>query len=231
MSKHQKRMSAPRNYPVERKDGAYVVKAQGPHAQEEGVPLVVVLRDAMEYADSMEEAEDVLNARKVRVNGRVRTNPRSTVGFMDVIAFPDIDEYVRVLVDKDGFRLQEITASGAETKLARVDDKTTLKGGVTQLNLASGDNIETGDDYDTRSTLVLSLPEMEIEEEIPLEEGNIAYVRGGKHVGEVAEVVDVEVAPGSNPNTVTLSNGEEFQTVEDNVYMVGADEPEVDIDE
>ncbi|MFB6265761.1 MAG: KOW motif-containing protein, partial [Candidatus Nanohaloarchaea archaeon] len=88
------------------------------------------------------------------------------------------------------------------------------------------------DEYDTGSSLLVTLPGLEIEKEVRMEEGNLAYVKAGKHVGEVGEVREVEEVPGSRPNTVVLEGEEgEFQTVEGNVYMVGEDEPEVDIGE
>lgn len=232
MTDHQKRISAPRNYPVERKDGSYVITSQGPHLQDEGLPLGVVLRDVLGEVDTMAEAKQVLADGKVLVNGRARSNVRSTVGFMDVVAFPDVDMYYRVLVRRDGMVMQDIDADAAETTLARVDDKTTLTGGVTQLNLASGDNIETDEDIDTRGSVLVTLPGLDIEDVVAYEEGNLAYVRGGKHTGAVAEIVDITVTPGSQDNTVTLENEDgTFETVERNVYMVGEDEPVVDIDE
>ncbi|MDY6769812.1 MAG: 30S ribosomal protein S4e [Candidatus Nanohaloarchaea archaeon] len=230
MSDHQKRLSAPRNYPVERKEGAYVVKADGPYREDEGVPLVVVLRDVLGYADTMAEATDVLSSEKLLVNGRTRANPRSNVGFMDVLSFPGLDEHYRVLVTADGFALAPVDGDGAGKKLARVDDKTTLKGGVTQLNLHDGNNIETDEEVPTDSSVLVTLPDLDIEDHVPLEAGNTAYITGGRHVGETATVEDVTVQPGSQENTVTLEGGDgAFETVESNVYMVGGDAPLLEV--
>ncbi|MCJ7478862.1 MAG: 30S ribosomal protein S4e [Candidatus Nanohaloarchaeota archaeon QJJ-7] len=234
MTKHQKRMSSPGDYPVNRNDGAYVVKAEGPHPDERGVPLAVVLRDVLGYVDSMDEAKQVMGDGEVLVNGSKRSNPGSNLGFMDVLSFPGLDEHYRVLVTDEGFLMKEVDEDEAGEKLAKVADKTTLKGGKTQLNLHDGNNIETEDGFDTRSSVLVTLPDLEIEEEIGFEEGNTAYVVGGKHVGKIAEILSIEIQPGSQENTVKLGSGdEEFQTVEDNVYMVGEDEPvlEVDTDE
>lgn len=234
MSNHQKRISAPKSYPIERKDGSYVVKAEGPHRLGEGLPVAVLLRDVLGEAESMSEVTQAMAAGKVLVNGKTRANPRSTVGFMDVVSFPDIDTHYRVLVTKTGFRLVEIDGDAAEQKLVRVDDKTTLQGGVTQLNLSDGNNIETDDaDIGTKGSLLVSLPDLDIEDEVPYEEGALAYIRGGKHVGELATIVSIDVQPGSQENTVTLESADngEFETVERNVYVVGDDEPVVDIDE
>lgn len=230
MSDHQKRLSAPRTYPIDRKEGTYIAKGEGPHPIDAGLPLVVVLRDLLEYADSESEVKDVLSQEKVLVDGRVRRNPQYTVGFMDVISFPDIDEEYRMLLNAQGFVLQE--AGDAETKLVRVEDKTTLKGGVTQLNLHDGNNIETDDGYDTKSSLVVTVPDLDVEDEIAFEEGNTAYITGGQHAGTVATVTDIRKRPGGQERRILLEtdDGEQVETVESYVYMIGEDGPEVDID-
>jgi small subunit ribosomal protein S4e len=232
MSRHQKRLSAPKDYPIERKDNTYVITGQGPHAADTGLPLLVVLRDVLAYVDSMTEAQQVLDDGKVLVDGINRTNPAYTVGFMDIISFPDMDEAYRVLLDSRGFILQQV--EDADVKLARVEDKTTLSGGVTQLNLHDGNNIEVDDAaaYDTRSSLVLSLPDKDIDTELAFTEGNRAYISGGRHAGVQATITDITERPGGNPRTVTLKTDDdtELTTVEDNVYVIGEDSAEVDVD-
>lgn len=230
MSKHQKRLSAPKNYPIDRKSTTYVIGGKGPHPTDDGLPLLVVLRDVLGYADSKKEANQVMGDGKVLVDGTPRKNPAYTVGFMDVISFPDMDEHYRVLFDTRGFLLKEVEDS--DLKLARVKRKTTLKGGVTQVNLEDGNNLEVDDNHDTKSSLVLSLPDKDVEKEIAFEEGNVAYVKGGKHAGTLATITEITEERGGQQRTVTLEteDDEEFKTVERNVFMVGEDEPEVDVD-
>lgn len=230
MSKHQKRLSAPRNYPIERKDNTYIIKGKGPHSADEGLPLLVVLRDVLGYADTRKEAQQVLDQDKVLVDGTIRRNLDYTVGFMDVLSFPDMDENYRVLLTTNGFVLKQV--DDADHKLSRIQDKTTLKGGITQVNLHDGNNVETDDNYATKSTVVLALPDKDIEKEITFEEGNLAYVKGGKHAGVLATIAEIEERSGTHPRTVTLEteDGDEFKTVEKNVYMVGENNPEVDVD-
>lgn len=232
MSNHQKRLSAPHDYPIERKENTYVIKGKGPHAADTGLPLLVVLRDVLEYVDSESEAKQVLDDEKVLVDGSVRKNPAYTVGFMDVVGFPDMDTYYRVLLDTRGFVLQQV--DDADRKLARIEDKTTIAGGVTQLNLHDGNNIEVDDAgaYDTRSSVLLSLPDKDIEDEFRFDEGNLAYVSGGRHTGLRATITDITEQRGGNPRMVTLEtdDGTEVTTVEDNVYVIGTDDAEVDVD-
>lgn len=232
MSKYQKRLSAPKQYPVTRSEGKYVVAAQGPHPGEAGLPLVVVLRDVLSYAADRKDVKRVLSQGDVLVNGREQRNPRFTVGFMDVVSFPRIDEHYRVLLTRTGFVLTAIDEDDAGRKLAQVADKTTQKNGVTQLNLDDGNNIQISDDYATRSSVLVTLPDLEIEAEIPFAEGNLAYVTGGQHAGTIATVTTIEERTGMHPQHVVLEtgDGDTIETVAENVYMIGTNEPEVDID-
>ena len=71
MTKHQKRLSVPNSWPIERKTETFPVKADaGPHG-EAGVPLLIVLRDVLGYADSRKEAryayEKVVELRNPRL--------------------------------------------------------------------------------------------------------------------------------------------------------------------
>lgn len=76
MSKHQKRLSVPKSWPVARKEQQYTVKASaGPHG-EAGVPLLILLRDVLGYADSKrkhampfhrEACRSTVNHRRTRV--------------------------------------------------------------------------------------------------------------------------------------------------------------------
>jgi small subunit ribosomal protein S4e len=71
MSNHQKRLSGPKSWPVERKTETVTVKADaGPHG-EAGVPLLIVLRDVLGYVDSRKEARYALNEDNVRINGDI----------------------------------------------------------------------------------------------------------------------------------------------------------------
>lgn len=225
-------MSAPKHYPVERKKGGmYVVTGEGPHPVERGIPLTVFLREVTGFADNRSEAEEILNSRNLKVNGRVRTDPRYTVGFMDVISIDKVDKSYRALKKGKDLIFKEV--SDSDTRLYQVRDKTTLKGGRTQLNLDSGENtISDGDaeEYPTYGTVVVDLDSGEIKDYIGLEKGNLAYITEGKHAGETASIKDKEVVRGSQSNKVVLeSSGEEFETVEDHVFVVGEKDPEVEL--
>ena len=73
---------------------------------------------------------------------------------------------------------------------------------------------------------MITVPEQEIKAHIPFEVGKLAYITGGKHVGEFARIVDIEKRV-FYPDIVTLENpeGDKFKTVRDYVFVVGDEEP------
>ena len=225
--KHQKRLSAPKHYPIERKNGKYVVSGKGPHSEGLGVPMTVFLRDIMGFAETADEARSILKSRNVKVNGKVVTRENYTVGFMDSISIEKIDKDFRVLVDSKGLVFKEV--EDADKRIYRVEDKTTLKGGETQFNLDGGVNMVLDEEYPTRASLIVDLENDKVEKELPFEEGMTVVVTGGKHIGQIASIKEIHELPGSQTNKVILENqeGVEFETVIDYVFVLGEDEPEV----
>jgi small subunit ribosomal protein S4e len=86
MSNHQKRLSAPNSWPIERKGETFTVKSgAGPHGQE-GVPLIILLRDVLGYVDSKKEARYALNEGSVQINGQQIRDEARPIGMFDILA-------------------------------------------------------------------------------------------------------------------------------------------------
>lgn len=98
MGNHQKRLSVPNSWPVERKEATFTVKAgAGPHG-ESGVPLLIILRDVLGYVDSKKEARYALNQDTVLVNGDAVSDESRPIGMFDILAFTQRDEYYLSLI-------------------------------------------------------------------------------------------------------------------------------------
>ena len=54
----------------------------GPHKTRECLPLIILLRNRLNYALTGREASIILIERKVLVDGKVRTDPNFPAGFM-----------------------------------------------------------------------------------------------------------------------------------------------------
>jgi len=235
MTNHQKRLSVPKSWPVERKTETFTAKAEaGPHG-ESGVPLVVVLRDVLGYVDDSSEAQYVVNTDGVLVNGGSVGDVKRPIGMFDILAFPDRDEYYRVFPDEGGrLGLTGIDADAAGSKLNKVTDKTTVSGGRTQLNFHDGTNlvVEDGSEYAGGDSVVVDNETSEVVAHFEYEEGALVTAVAGQHAGDIGEIAEIDVQPGSAANTVRVdADGEDggFETVEE--YVVVIDENFVEEDD
>lgn len=223
---HQKRLSAPKSWPIERKNVVFTVGPQaGPH-DSEAVPVVVFVRDVLGYADSADEVRTALRHGDVYVNGDEVHDEHRPIGIFDIVAFPTRDEYYRVFPGEGGrLALVPIEEEAAEDKLARIDDKTDVEGRV-QLNLHDGGNLVVeSDDYEAFDSVVVGLESGEVVEHFKFEEGCAVTAVDGQHSGEVGSLLDVRVTEGSSPNTVSVerTDGSVFETVRDYVFVIGED--------
>ena len=181
--------------------------------------LGVVLRDVLGVAQSMREAKRALATRKILVDGRVTTDMRRGVGVMDVLTVGD--EHYRCILDSNGkLRYASISAKEASHKLCRIDGKTTIKGGVTQLNLHDGRNILVDDanKYNTMDSLVLDVDSQKINKHVKFESGANCYLIGGNHIGSTAKMNEYVVKRSSKDNEVLF---DDFGTIVDHVFVIG----------
>lgn len=225
---HLKRLTIPRHWTLAKKGNKWTHAIRpGPHSRDRGVPLALLLRDVLKLCDTNREARRIVSERDVEVDGLVVTDHRRLVGFMDVLRIPKLKRQWRMLIDARGkSRLVAIDEKQAAWKLCRIDSKTTQKGGLTQLNLHDGRNILlTSDKYATGDVLRIRVPEQKVMATYPLEAGNLAYVIGGAHVGQVSAIESVLVKRSSRPNEVRMAD--EFTTIHDYVFMVGKKKTEI----
>ena len=232
MSKHQKRLSVPNSWPVERKTATFTVKATaGPHG-EDGVPLLILLRDVLGYVDSRKEARYALNQGSVLVNNEPLSDEQRPIGMFDIVEFAERDEHYRVFPDEGGrLALTPIDAEDADSKLGKIEGKRQVPGGNTQLSLHDGRTLEIAEgDYAGNDSIVVDT-DNEILAHFPYEEGALVTAVRGQHAGEIGEIDEIQVTPGSSPNNVLVSqdDGEGFETIAD--YVVVIDENFVEEDD
>jgi small subunit ribosomal protein S4e len=167
----------------------------------------------------------------VHVDGRVVTDPKFPVGLMDVLAFEETKAYYRMLVDTRGrMHLEPVESADSKWKLCRIQGKTTVRGGKTQLNLHDGRNLVLPKDaHGTGTTLKLSVPDQKVLGHFDLAQGSAALITGGKHVGELAHVLAVQKTRNARANVVSFKEG--FTTDIDKVFVVGKEASEVKVPE
>jgi small subunit ribosomal protein S4e len=229
-----KRRAAPRAWTIPRKGTKWVKRpGPGPHAQDQSVPLLLVLRDIRHIVESAREARILLRTGAVRVDGKVAKDLDRGLGLMDTLSFAaPLDAHFRMVKDRRGkLVLVAIPSTEATIKLGRVRFKHAVPKGQVEVTLHDGRNllVPSTTPYRVGDSLKIELPAQKIVDHIPLAPGALAYVAGGSHVGELARVERVEIRNSSQPNLVHFKEG--FSTVKEYVFVVGSTAPEVTISE
>lgn len=217
---HMKRLAMPRSWPLPRKTATWISRPRpSGHPLERCMALGVILRDVLGVSRSMREAKRALATRTIKVDGRVTTDIRRGVGVMDVLTVGE--NHYRCVLDGNGkLRYNSISAKEAGLKLCRVDGKSTVKGGATQLNLHDGRNIlvEDANQYNTRDSLVLDVETQKIAGHHKFESGVNCYMIGGSHTGSTATMTEYSVKRSTKDNEVLF---EDFGTIADHVFVIG----------
>ena len=233
-----KRKPAPKNWPSHRKEKLFILKpSPGAHAMDKCLPLTLVLRDMMDFAKNRREAQLIVSQGKILVDGRVLNRDDVPLGLMDVVAMPDSKKYFRIVPSHKGLFLNPVNKEETDFKLCRIEDKSTVKGGI-QINLHDGTNLlvkvedpknPIEDKFKTFDVLKLSLPDKEVMECLELKEGNMAFITGGKNIGVLGKIVDIEKAEAKKKRLALVvvedKAGNRFQTILDFVFSIGQATP------
>lgn len=211
---HQKRLPAPKHYPIQRKQNTYVSTIKGSRSSENAVPAVLVLRDILEYAETEKEAKEIVRNGDLLRNGEPVRDIKEGIGVLDVIEIPETEEVYRVI--RKGKYLEFVDVEDSEKSAGKVVGKS-VEGEEYVYRLHNGENYRTGDEFSTESTLVFNGGVKEFK----LEEGAEVLVIAGKHAGETAELVEINER-GMNSNVGTVKeNGNEFETQLENLVATG----------
>ncbi len=224
---HLKKIASPKSWHIERKESVFITRPKpGAHPMKHSTSLSMVLRELIKFAKSAKDAKRIIKTKDVFVDKKKRSDPRCPTGIMDIIEFPQIEEHYRILLDPKG-RLVAVKANAKEanTKLSRIESKTKIKEGKTQLNMLDGRNIIVDKDtYKTGDTLQISLPDQKITDHLKLEEGNTVLLIGGKHAGAVAKIEDVM----NNELIIKAAKNQKFKAQKKHTFVVGKDKPALD---
>jgi small subunit ribosomal protein S4e len=234
MSKHLKRLNAPRPLSLHRKEYKWTVKAKpGPHPLNYSIPLTLVVRDYLSLCNTGREAKRVISNGDILVDNVPRKNHKFPCGFMDIISVPKLKKQYRILFDKRGkLQLIPISTSEAEWKLYQIRNKTTLRGKQTQINFHDGKNlIVKKDEYHTGDVLKINFKDNKITDVYQFKKGTISMIIGGTHIGETANIEDVELIPSSKPNLAKMKGESEFSTLQKYVFPIGKNKPVIQLPE
>jgi len=221
-----KRKPAPAFWPIHRKELPWVVKpASGSHSLEKCLPLTLILRDMLGIAQTRKECQIILSQGKVIVNGKVYKKDDIPVGLMDVIALPESNKYYRIMPSHKGLYVAPISKEESTVSLLRVENKSTVRDGV-QIALHDGSVMlvkvadpkkPTEVTYETFDILKVTYPEKQVTETLKTKEGNLAIITGGKNIGKMGKIVEIEKTEAKKRRQALVviedSQGTRYQTI------------------
>ena len=212
---HQKRLSAPKHYPIEKKDQTYITTSKDSRSPETSIPTLLFLREVTNYADTKKEATQIVKQGKIKRNGQEIRDIQTALGTLDTVEIEDTEEKYRVITKTDKLAFQPL--ENAEQVTAKIVDKA-LEDNQYVYRLHNGENLKTEEEYQTENTLIIE--NEEVQNEIEMEENQKAIVIQGKHAGKTGEITQI-TRQGRNPDTATLQNDEEeFQTRLQNLVAI-----------
>jgi len=240
-----KRKPAPGFWPIHRKEFTWVIKpSPGPHSLEKSLPLTVVLREVLGFAQTGKEAKIIVSQGKIYVDGKVRRRADFPVSLMDVISIPDAGKFFRILPSKKGLILHPIDKEESAFKLCRIENKTVTRSGHVQLSLHDGSTIlvkvsdpknPQEDVYKTLDTIKISIPEEQVLEHIKMKEKDYAIITGGKNIGKLGKIAEIERAKAKKRRTafaiIEDEKGDRYQTILDFVFAIGETKPIISLPE
>ena len=208
---HQKRLSAPKHYPINRKNESYVATIKGSRDADSAIPAGLFLRDVLEYAESKKEAKEIVRNGDLLRNEERIGDIQEGLGVLDLGEIPETDETFRVV--KNGDNLDFVPVDDGEV-VAKIVEKSQEEGEFV-YRLHNGENYRTKDDFQTGSTLVFNGGV----EEVELEEDAEVIVIKGQHAGDTAVIQSIE-RRGMNPDTAIIENDTTFETQLENLVAV-----------
>ncbi|KAJ1955420.1 40S ribosomal protein S4, partial [Dispira parvispora] len=223
--KHMKRLNAPKHWMLDKLTGTYAPKpSAGPHKTRECLPLMIFLRNRLKYALNKREVTSILMQRLVKVDGKVRTDDTYPAGFMDVITIEKSGENFRLIYDTKGrFAIHRITDEEAKYKLCKVKRMQLGNKGIPYIVTHDGRTIRYPDPMiKVNDTIKYDLETGKAADFLKFEIGNVAMITGGRNIGRVGVVVNVERHLGGFDIVhVKDSTGHQFATRMTNVFVIG----------
>ena len=213
-----KRLAMPRTWPMPRKGRVYVVRPLPGKKKQNSLPISLVIKH-LGFAKTNKEVKFILNSERVKVNNRVIKELAFPVGLFDIVSFISDKKHFRVLFKNKKLFIHKINEEESKIKLGKVIKKSVLKKGKIQINLDDGTNLLSKIDCKTGDTFIIDL-ETDKQEVIKFEQGNIAYLIGGRHIGDLVKIKEIK-----EKVIVCESGSKKFNALKEHVFVVGKNKP------
>jgi small subunit ribosomal protein S4e len=222
-SRHVKRLAVGPYSKVSRKTAAYLAKPRpGRHSLDGSVALLVVLRDKLGLASNSKEAKRIIVTGQIEVNGAKVTDEKYPVGFGDVIGLiPTGESYSIGIGNKGAISVEKLAGKSSAARTLKVVGKYAVRGNKIMARLLDGTVLESGNGVRVNDSVVLE--DGRIKKTLKLENGAKCLVIKGTHASETGKIKEIVKGSAVRAQTVRVESGaEEFETLVDNVMVVGA---------
>lgn len=219
VKQHLKRIFSPRTWPIKKKTRVFVTRPNpGAHKYNNGISINTFFKELLKYCKTTKEVKQILNNKEILVDGKIRKDYRHIVGLMDVVAIPETKEYFRLIINEKGkISYVKVDQNDALIKVCKINNKKILKKGLFQINFTDGRNmIVKKNDYKTNDSLVLDLPKQNVKEHLKFEVGCKILLIGGKHIGKVAELTEIE-----DSKIFFVSDKKKYETSKRHAFVIG----------
>jgi len=218
MKNHLKTLPAPKTWIIDRKSKRFITRPHpSGHPLSMGLPLGVILRDKLQVASTMAEVKKILINQEILVDGKRRKDHRYQVGLFDVLTITSTHHHYRLLLDHKGrIIITEIPAAESTIKPGKIIGKTILPGGKIQLNLHDGKNILFSKEAAVGDTIVLQVPDLKVQEVLPLKPGALVFFTEGKHSGDLGQLKEIK-----GIQVVYSQAGKDIETTKKYAFVLG----------
>jgi small subunit ribosomal protein S4e len=187
---HLIRQEIPRKWPIKKKGTVYVIRPNS--SIENGIPLLIALREMLGVAQDRREVKSIIHSRYILMNEKPAKDEKNTLALLDTLRIIPMKKSYRLeLSDKGKFCFREIKEEEAARKIAKLSNRKMLKGKKVQLNFSDGRNFLSDIRCEIDDSAVINLKEGKIEKILPLKEKARAIIFAGKHSGKSGEITSL----------------------------------------
>ncbi len=229
---HLKRLLSPSFWKLSKKEFKWVVTPKaGPHPKSFSIPLSIIMKHMVKFADTTTEARTAIRQGDVIVDGKRRKDYAYPVGMFDSVSIPKLKKNYRVVPTSKGLELVDIPEKETNMKIEKIRNKTILRKGKIQLNLHDGKTILTEkDNYRTGDSLLVELPSLKIVEHLPLEKGHVGIIAQGSGAGKLGKVKELIQGSMRESQKVRCDVDKEDKVINrDSFIVVGKDKPVITV--
>ncbi|BBL45803.1 30S ribosomal protein S4e [Nanobdella aerobiophila] len=235
--RHLRAITAPKTWPISRKNRYWIIRPTTTgYKFNYSMPILLWLRDYLKLAKDKKEALYLIKSGRVLVNNKKLNDLGYSVGIFDVIQFPELKKYYRVLISSNlKLKLLEIPEEEKDIKIVRIVKKSLIKNGKIQLTTIDGHNyIIDNKDIKVGDSLVINTVSNKISNILKIGEGSIIYVFYGAKAGSVGKLESIRIFKRTFGNNriiefQNLNNNSKDQTIYDYAMVVGEKEPIIKI--